>query len=191
MHGAVNEICIYLKPLGINAFLTNPLSYYYDQEPGNFDPYPDFNDKMKMILNYEDDDLKLRDIENYFITHLTNFKHTILENALQQMFSTENENATIKKITDDLKISRKTLHLYFRLHMCKTPSEFKKIIRFRQTIDSKTKPGDTNLTGLAYTANYYDQSHMIKDFKKLTGLSPKTLFKDLKNIDSDNIRWIF
>lgn len=30
-----------------------------------------------------------------------------------------------------------------------------------------------NLTKIAYSSNYYDQSHFIKDFREFTGITPK------------------
>ena len=35
-----------------------------------------------------------------------------------------------------------------------------------------------SLTELAYDCGYYDQSHMINDFKLLTGMSPRQYFSD-------------
>lgn len=54
--------------------------------------------------------------------------------------------------------------------------------------DIKTIPADT-LTGIAHAAGYYDQSHFIKDFTALTGLSPKKFIQEehlyiTRNIES-------
>jgi AraC-like DNA-binding protein len=35
-----------------------------------------------------------------------------------------------------------------------------------------------NLTSLAYENEYYDQSHFTKDFKELTGITPKEFYGD-------------
>lgn len=56
-----------------------------------------------------------------------------------------------------------------------SPKNFANIIKlhcFLQQI--KTIPNHTNLTELAYQFGYADQSHLIKEFKKITGLTPTT-----------------
>ena len=37
----------------------------------------------------------------------------------------------------------------------------------------KDKPNHTNLTSICYDAGFSDQSHLIKEFRKHTGISPK------------------
>lgn len=40
------------------------------------------------------------------------------------------------------------------------------------TIFLKSKNENISLTELAYESAYYDQSHFISDFRKMTGLTP-------------------
>jgi len=54
-----------------------------------------------------------------------------------------------------------------------SPKSFSSIIKlhhFLQVLRSKT--ADNNLTRIAYDAGYADQSHLIKEFKKYTGITP-------------------
>jgi AraC-like DNA-binding protein len=46
------------------------------------------------------------------------------------------------------------------------------------TIFLKSKNENISLTELAYESAYYDQSHFISDFRKMTGLTPKQFFND-------------
>jgi AraC-like DNA-binding protein len=45
------------------------------------------------------------------------------------------------------------------------------------------------LTGIAHGSNYYDQSHMLKDFKALTNLTPTSFFKSLSTVHDKTIFW--
>ena len=78
------------------------------------------------------------------------------------------------------------------MHLCKSPSDFKKIHRFREALKSKKdKKNSPTLTALSYDMLFYDQSHLIKDFKSLTGLPPKNFFKNLTSHDDGKINWLF
>jgi len=58
------------------------------------------------------------------------------------------------------------------------PKRFINIVKlhsFLKHLNNNT--GDANLTQIAYEAGYTDQSHLIKEFKKHTGMTPK-LYRD-------------
>ena len=54
------------------------------------------------------------------------------------------------------------------------PKKFGNIIRLHHFLKLlKDKPNHTNLTSICYDAGFSDQSHLIKEFRKHTGISPK------------------
>jgi AraC-like DNA-binding protein len=53
-----------------------------------------------------------------------------------------------------------------------SPKEFSKIIRFRKIVENIYRNPEINLYDLAYNFNYTDPSHLVKDFKFFTGLTP-------------------
>lgn len=53
------------------------------------------------------------------------------------------------------------------------PKNFANIIKLHSFLQQlKNKSDKTNLTEIAYNAGYADQSHLIKEFKKHTGMTP-------------------
>lgn len=46
-----------------------------------------------------------------------------------------------------------------------------------------------NLTNIGYEEGYYDQSYLIKEFKKITKHNPKDFFKSTSKVDGDKIIW--
>ncbi|TPN82914.1 helix-turn-helix domain-containing protein [Aquimarina algicola] len=183
--GDVKEITTYFKPLGLSAFLNKSLNYYCDSDKTKFFPFLDYANAMNSILKIESSDKIIEQLENYWSSKLkkdTTFK---LEKPIKAII--ENPNKSISSIANDSNLSHKTLISHFNKNICKTPSEFRKIVRFRKTLQNKEK---NNLTQLSYLSNYFDQAHMIKDFNKLTGYKPKDFFKKLYSID-EKINWIF
>lgn len=54
------------------------------------------------------------------------------------------------------------------------PKKFGNIIRLHHFLKHiKKGPREKNLTAIAYESGYADQSHLIREFKKITGVTPK------------------
>ncbi|MEM9260518.1 MAG: helix-turn-helix domain-containing protein, partial [Bacteroidota bacterium] len=102
---------------------------------------------------------------------------------LEQGFSTQS-------IATLLGTSRKTLHKSFREHTLKTPGAYQQIYRFRQALRLRQQQRKGSLTGLAYDSGYYDQSHMVRDFRRLSGLTPRGLLTELLDVGDGNVFWL-
>lgn len=89
-------------------------------------------------------------------------------------------------------VSRTTLNKHFGKHICKTPSQFKKILRFRNAVNKyASDKAKNNLTDIAYSVDYFDQSHMTREFKSVTGFSPKVFFEKTTALEKKQIHWLF
>ncbi len=188
--GEIKEVCIYFKPLGLNAFLKNPLETYSKGNFDSFNPFIGYQSSMETILSLKDNNDLISNLEKYWLEKLIGFEHYFLSDAVNNLI--ENPNQTTSSLAEKYNISQRTLIKHFKRHLCKTPSEFKKIVRFRKALSEKKKSNEiTKLTELSYISNFFDQSHMINDFKSLTGLTPKSFFKNLSALEKNNINWIF
>jgi AraC-like DNA-binding protein len=189
--GFINEITFYFKPLGLNYFVKKSLSSYTSSFFSNFIPYEDYEYKMKEILNENSFETRQDLIENYWISKFNEFDHPFLKDVILDL-SSENKEHSILELAKKYKISRQNLGKHFEIHLCKTPSEYKKVHRFREALKSKIQKNSTNnFTSLSYDMLFYDQSHLIKDFKSLTGLTPKTFFKNITSQENGEINWLF
>jgi AraC-like DNA-binding protein len=187
--GEIKEVCIYFKPLGLNAFLENALDSYSSSFVDEFIPFPDYEMAMQNILQMEDQSDSALEIEQYWLNKLLGFKHPFLHQALDAIH--KEPDMTTHDLAKSLGVSQKTFIGQFKKHLCKTPTEYKKILRFRKAITEKQNSFEGNrLTDLAYISNFFDQSHMVASFKSLTGFAPKSFFQNLSTSNT-NINWIF
>ena len=97
--------------------------------------------------------------------------------AAKQTFSFAG-NIQIQQLCKDLNISRQYLERKYKQFIGLSPKSFARVVRVRQIANFVTKNPKTNFTQIAYTFNYADQSHFIRDFKKVIGTSPKQFFKE-------------
>lgn len=56
-----------------------------------------------------------------------------------------------------------------------SPKEMLQIFRINKAIRMLAKEPNANLAGLSYLSGYFDQSHFIKDIKRITGFTPGQL----------------
>ncbi len=85
-------------------------------------------------------------------------------------------STTIKEIYTHLDISKSTLEQRFNKDVGLTPKEFCKIEKLNCFIKTYKESGGASLTELTYQCGYYDQSHLIKDFRYFLDMSPREYF---------------
>ncbi|PAM95720.1 hypothetical protein B4N84_06375 [Flavobacterium sp. IR1] len=190
--GEIKEITIYFKPLAINSFLKHELNHYNSSSFSEFSPFEDYRKAMIEILSLQNDTEKIQVLESYWLSKLTGFQHNFLETVLSEIMSEENDALTITELCKKNAISRTTLNKHFGKYICKTPSELKKILRFRNAVNKyASNTARNNLTDITYSVDYFDQSHMIREFKSLTGFSPKVFFNKTTALEKKQIHWLF
>ena len=90
--------------------------------------------------------------------------------------SNSDKELSLDTLASDACLSKKQFERVFASSVGVTPKRFMKIVRFQKAIYYKQLNRYISLTDLAYACNYYDQSHMINDFKSLSGRTPGQLF---------------
>lgn len=187
--GNIKELTISFKPLGINHFLQNKLLSYLNDSFEIFDPFPDYLPTMKSILNTDDLGQARETLENYWLSKLISFDSSFLLQAIDLLEDYDN-NYSIQEIANKCLTSRQNLTKAFVTHLGKTPSDYKKINRFRNALNYFEKQKKVNnLSSILVESTFYDQSHFIKDFKALTGKAPKEFFKNLDCTIGEDIKW--
>lgn len=76
----------------------------------------------------------------------------------------------VETIANDIGISRQHLARQFLHHVGVPPKTFARVMRFRRVLDSLG--GDVDWADVAAANGYYDQSHLIADFRELAGSTP-------------------
>lgn len=190
--GEINEITIYFKPLGINAFFRKPLNSYPEGIDQSFVLDSNFEKEFTEILNRTSDLEKLKGVEDYLLSLHQSFQHSFLPTFVNALLDDTMEGLSLAELASKYAISQKTIIKHFQQHLCKTPSEFRKIARFRKALQKfNQQEVPLSLTELTYILNYFDQSHLVKEFKELTGFSPKTFFKQISPLENGTIQWMF
>jgi AraC-like DNA-binding protein len=189
-HNFIDEVTIVFKPLGINSFISKLENYFLIGYTKLYLPYDNYPKELLEIVTESDEFIKCSLLENHLLKNFSFFEHPFLYDIIQDL--NDNNNISFDEICNKYKITQKTLIKHFNSYIGKTPVQYRTILRFRKAFNYyQTTKKSTNLTELTYLFNYFDQSHLIKDFKKITSYKPKDFFNQITQIEDGKINWIF
>lgn len=89
--------------------------------------------------------------------------------------------ATVAELADGTALSTRQLERRFAAGVGLTPKQFARIVRFRAVLAHLRATNYSSLTALAYQNGYYDQAHLIRDFRQFAGTSPNGYRKYMMN----------
>ncbi len=82
---------------------------------------------------------------------------------------------TVNELAERMKISERTLQRMFNENIGISPKKFAKIIQFQISLTQISQDSFSKLTDVVYENGYADQSHFIRNIKKITGKRPSQL----------------
>jgi AraC-like DNA-binding protein len=95
-----------------------------------------------------------------------------------------NGDVKIENLVQNTGLSLKYFGTLFKQQVGITPKSFSNIIKLNYFINYKNNHPYKNLTECTYEANFFDQSHLIRIFKEITGKSPKAHFNSTNHINN-------
>jgi len=120
---------------------------------------------------------RIKLIETFLLNRLPNTETVdrIVKSTVETIL-TANGQLSIDEISKRTNINRRQLERKFSSTIGLSPKQLSKTIRLQATLKMLLSKKFTSLTALAYQSEYYDQAHFIKDFKELTGFTPKEFY---------------
>lgn len=77
---------------------------------------------------------------------------------------------SIRALADELGVGRKRLHAAFEDHVGLSPKMLARVFRFQHAV---AQVGRSPWPVIAAECGYYDQSHLIRDFRQFAGMPPR------------------
>ncbi|MGD1944986.1 MAG: helix-turn-helix domain-containing protein [Croceivirga sp.] len=175
------EISIGFKPYHFNLFINHDLAEF---TKGKVIDAIDVFEPSSLEHLY--DQITANPSEHHVIENLSIFfKAHFLSKKENQLvlFATkliyENETNKVEELARKLNVSAVTVRNLFNQHIGVTPKELIKITRTHKALQYQKQHLQT-LTELGLSLGYFDQSHFIREFKSIIGVSPKEYFKNKK-----------
>ena len=136
------------------------------------------NDQLQHIKNLEDG----KDIvERFLLNKIKNLKEILpVDFALRALFN-NNGALDIQNAASLSCLSIKQFERKCQERIGMNPKLFARILRFSKAYRLHETSPQLSWTSIAYDAGYYDQMHMIRDFKVFAGVNPTVIEQQLLN----------
>ncbi len=88
-------------------------------------------------------------------------------------------SADVSSVAVDLGVSERHLRRLFREAVGMSPKQFARLARFRHALRAAREADRLSWAAIAATAGYYDQAHLIAEFRAIAGVTPRALLGEL------------
>jgi AraC-like DNA-binding protein len=88
--------------------------------------------------------------------------------------------ANVNAVAVDLGISERHLRRLFHENFGLGPKGFAKLARFHRALRAAREDAHESWAAIAAAAGYYDQAHLIADFRAIAGVTPRALVGELR-----------
>lgn len=195
LNGKLDKVTIVFKPLGFNQFIRKSFQEivpYESQVFTEWDNDTSYNAFLEAFYTTGDNVKRVQLIETFFLSKYEPLKEeSLLQKALLQLTDFEKGNS-IEDIALSLSMNVRTFNRLFSKHLGFSPIEFKKVARFRHSLNNKLIDEKfKSLTEIGYESNFYDQSYFIKIYKMLTGAKPTSFFNSIERLADQKLIFKF
>ncbi len=171
-------IMVLFQPLGAKLFFDMPMSYFKDQ---NVD-IRDLSDLSILeledrLINCFDNQKCIDSIELFLSKRLSRFDNEKYCRLLPALSLIASNTTDLNKLADATCLGYKQFKRLFTGSIGLNPKEYIQIHRFSKSLNIIQINPHTTVNDLAYYCGYYDKSHLIKDFKTLSGYTPAELIQ--------------
>jgi AraC-like DNA-binding protein len=90
----------------------------------------------------------------------------------------------VNAVAADLGVSERHLRRVFREAVGVSPKAFTKLTRFHRALRAAREDGGANWASIAADAGYYDQAHLIAEFRAIAGAPPRAFLNELRAASS-------
>lgn len=179
--GTINLLSIMFTPHGAKQLFNIPISEIYNRNRPLRDLLGPLADQLEELL-FDAPDLnsQVAIIEKYFLKQLIHRKEYEFRRIADSVATISRTRGAIEveELAGRACLSRKQYERCFRELVGAGPKQFLRIIRFQNAINIKQTESSLSLTSLAHRAGYFDQSHLIKEFRAISGYSPGAYFAE-------------
>lgn len=106
---------------------------------------------------------------------LPNANAQLASNAMRKL-----GNGNVNDVASGLGVSERHLRRVFRQVVGTGPKTFAKLIRFHHALAAATNDGGLGWADIAAATGYYDQAHLIAEFRTIAGTTPSALLAELQ-----------
>jgi len=180
VHNRLRAIRVDFFPGGLHRLLGISMHELFDK---GFDAYDFFGAQMLQInsrlQNVDALETGKQIVEDFLLSKIKNLKPLLPFDVAMKLMLSQHGNLSIEKLAALSCQSLKQFERVCKERIGMNPKMYSRILRFSKAYRlHETMPG-LSWTNIAHEAGYYDQMHMIKDFRVFAGVNPTVIEKEL------------
>jgi len=187
-----------VKPSGISLF-TEETSFikniFEDIDTLNISDLKDIESQILEAITVQE---KIKIIERYMMEKLERIDCSFDLELFQLMTNfifLYKGNIRLDVLIEHFNTNYKKVERLFNKYVGMSPKSYLRIIRINACVDVHKFNDTLNLTALAIDNGFFDQSHLTKEFKRVTSLTPRQFFakersfSEVENLNIIHNRW--
>jgi AraC-like DNA-binding protein len=176
----LSAIRVDFRPGGLYRMLGIPMHELFD---GGFDALHFFGAEMRNINEQLRQTFNLEEgktiVEQFLLKKAKSLKQILPFDAAIHILLTHNGEIAIEKIASLSCLSLKQFERKCKERIGMNPKMYARILKFSKAYRLHEAFPHLSWTKIAYEAGYYDQMHMIRDFKSFAGVNPSVIERQL------------
>ena len=172
--GSVSMVVAEFEPYGARAFFSLPLN----EVNGCNVSLADLGDSelaelQRRVYDAESSHRAVALIEQLLLKRLRAF-NAYDYGRIQAAVLAVNRNATggVSQLAQLSCLSSRQLNRVYAAYVGASPKQHMRVVRFQRALYMLQRQPETSFTQLAYDCGFYDQAHLIREFKALSGYTP-------------------
>ena len=173
----VRTIGIRFHPHGASRLFRMPMFELTDMAISLADVSKDLLDQVNRLRELPSLAQQIRSLENSMLAHAEQNEEDRLISFAVNQFERTNGMLGIRELSDSLGLSPRQFERRFRTTVGIPPKLFSRMQRFQHVFQTMEQ-SDAKWVDAAVTCGYYDQAHLIRDFREFSGTTPTNLISN-------------
>jgi len=184
IQGRVESLTVLFRPLGFFAHFGIPLASFagtgIDGSGVLGAPILRLHEQLGNLALFAD---RVRALDAFFTQKIRRFGALHPAHRALQLLGSTSALRTLRNVSEEVGISTRQLERISLDLIGVTPKVFSRLSRFQKALRLR-QTTDENWTWIAHAANYYDQTHMVREFREFAGDTPD---RSIREVSSDHL----
>jgi len=172
-------IGIRFQPGGMAPFLSTSMQSLTDARVPAEDLFVDIDQLIEGVVESSNDAQRVAACNRFLIRSIDPDRENLrVRRALECIMHTRGQ-ISVESLVSLMGASRRSLEMAFQREVGSSPKMYCRITRFRRLFDAMSKSGPSvDWVHIALDSGFFDQPHMIRDFRQFTGASPTSFLPE-------------
>jgi AraC-like DNA-binding protein len=177
-HGFVHVMGVRFTPPGTSAFMRFDLSGIQDEEVTFEELWGARGRSLQdAVIHAPSDEERVRIVENFLVGQFSGGEYDARLEQAVRIIQRNQSGTTVAGISKRVGLCERQLDRQFMRKIGMSPKALLRTVRFQNLLQLARSGAATRWASLAADCGFYDQAHLIREFKRFSGEPPETFLR--------------